>query len=143
MRLLQKLRICNKISPRRIREPTCIAAGKDSHPYHKVLVEGVPVIKENTCCWLLCKVIGSMDLGREVIFAAEITAGSDVSIGTPMTYAFYRSEMHGISPVGSPTYIPPENTFDKSSGESFVCKNGKLVLPKKDINAYLLRKMEK
>lgn len=22
---------------------------------------------------------------------------------------------------GSPTYIPPEKTFDKSSGESFVC----------------------
>ena len=27
----------------------------------------------------------------------------------------------GLSPVGSPTYIPPEKTFDKSSGESFVC----------------------
>ena len=88
---------------------------------HKVLLEGVPVIKENTCCWFLCKVVSSMDLGREVVFAAEVTAGSDVSIGTPMTYVFYRSEMHGISPVGSPTYVPPQNTFDKSSGESFVC----------------------
>ena len=65
---------------------------------HKVLIEGVPVVKENTCCWFLCKVIG-----------------------TPMTYDFYRSEMHGLSPVGSPTYVPPESTFDKSSGESFVC----------------------
>ncbi|MBQ2668189.1 MAG: flavin reductase [Clostridia bacterium] len=88
---------------------------------HKVLTEGVPVIKENTCCWFLCKVIATMDLGHEVVFAAEITAGSDVSIGTPMTYAYYRSEMHGLSPKGSPTYIPPENTFDRSSGESFVC----------------------
>ena len=43
------------------------------------------------------------------------------AIGTPMTYDFYRSEMHGLSPVGSPTYVPPESTFDKSSGESFVC----------------------
>lgn len=88
---------------------------------HKVLIEGVPVVKENTCCWFLCKVIGSLDVGQEIIFAAEIIAGSDAAIGTPMTYAYYCSEMHGLSPVGSPTYIPPQSTFDKSSGESFVC----------------------
>lgn len=88
---------------------------------HKVLTEGVPVIKENTCCWFLCKVINSMDTGNEIVFAAEIIAGSDKAVGTPMTYAFYRSEMHGLSPAGSPTYIPPESTFDTSSGESFVC----------------------
>ncbi len=88
---------------------------------HKVLVEGVPVIKENTCCWFLCSVISSMDVGQEVVFAAEIIAGSDTAIGTPMTYEHYRLKMHGSSPVGSPTYIPPEKTFDKSSGESFVC----------------------
>lgn len=88
---------------------------------HKVLIEGVPVIKENTCCWFLCSVISSMDVGQEVVFAAEIIAGSDTAIGTPMTYEHYRLKMHGSSPVGSPTYIPPEKTFDKSSGESFVC----------------------
>ena len=88
---------------------------------HKVLIEGVPVVKENTCCWFLCKVISGMDVGQEMVFAAEIIAGSDSAIGTPMTYDFYRSEMHGLSPVGSPTYVPPESTFDKSSGESFVC----------------------
>ena len=97
------------------------SADKLKNIRHKVLVEGVPVIKENTCCWFLCKVVGKMDLGQEVIFAAEIVAGSDVSIGTPMTYAYYREELHGTSPVGSPTYVPPQNTFDKSSGESFVC----------------------
>lgn len=31
---------------------------------------------------------------------------------------------------------------DYISGESFVCKNGRLTLPKKDINAYLLRKLD-
>lgn len=88
---------------------------------HKVLMEGVPVVKENTCCWFLCRVINSMDIGGEVVFAAEIIAGSDKAVGTPMTYEFYCSEMHGLSPEGSPTYIPPERTFDTSSGESFVC----------------------
>ena len=88
---------------------------------HKVLIEGVPVVKENTCCWFLCRVIQSMDMGQEIVFGAEIIAGSDTAIGTPMTYEYYREQMHGLSPVGSPTYIPPEKTFDKSSGESFVC----------------------
>ena len=96
-------------------------ADKLGNVRHKVLIEGVPVIKENTCCWFLCKVISVMDVGQEMVFAAEIIAGSDSAIGTPMTYDFYRSEMHGLSPVGSPTYVPPESTFDKSSGESFVC----------------------
>ena len=57
---------------------------------HKVLIEGVPVVKENTCCWFLCKVISGMDVGQEMVFAAEIIAGSDSAIGTPMTYDFYR-----------------------------------------------------
>ena len=65
--------------------------------------------------------LNGLDVGQEMVFAAEIIAGSDSAIGTPMTYDFYRSEMHGLSPVGSPTYVPPESTFDKSSGESFVC----------------------
>lgn len=33
---------------------------------HKVLIEGVPVVKENTCCWFLCKVISGMDVGQEM-----------------------------------------------------------------------------
>ena len=48
---------------------------------HKVLIEGVPVVKENTCCWFLCKVISGMDVGQEMVFAAEIIAGSDSAIG--------------------------------------------------------------
>lgn len=88
---------------------------------HKVLIEGVPVIKENTCCWFLCKVIDKVETGTQVLYVAEITAGSDESIGTPMTYQYYRSVLKGSSPKNSPTYLPPELTFDKSSGESFVC----------------------
>ena len=39
---------------------------------HKVLIEGVPVVKENTCCWFLCKVISGMDVGQEMVFAAAV-----------------------------------------------------------------------
>ncbi len=88
---------------------------------HKVLIEGVPVIKENTCCWFLCKVVSKAETGTEVLYVAEITAGSDEAIGTPMTYDYYIDVLKGTSPKKSPTYMPPGGTFDKSSGESFAC----------------------
>ena len=88
---------------------------------HKVLIEGVPVIKENTCCWFLCKVQEKLDLPGQVVFVAEIIAGSDEAVGTPMTYKYYVEQLGGASPKYSPTYLPPARTFDKSSGESFVC----------------------
>ena len=43
---------------------------------HKVLIEGVPVIKENTCCWFLCKVQEKLDLPGQVVFVAEIIAAA-------------------------------------------------------------------
>lgn len=88
---------------------------------HKVLLEGVPVIKEKTCCWFLCKVRESLEAGSQRLFVAEIIAGSDVAEGTPMTYQYYTEKLGGVSPKKSPTYLPPELTLDRSSGESFVC----------------------
>lgn len=88
---------------------------------HKVLIEGVPVIKENTCCWFLCQVREKVEIGNQKLFVAEIIAGSDEAVGIPMTYEYYLEKLGGVSPKHSPVYLPPELTFDKSSGESFVC----------------------
>lgn len=88
---------------------------------HKVLIEGVPVIKENTCCWFLCQVKQVMETQGQKIFVAEIIVGSDEAVGKPMTYQYYVEELGGVSPKKSPTYLPPKLTFDKSSGENFVC----------------------
>ena len=70
--------------------------GKLDNIRHKVLMEGVPVIKENTCCWFLCQVKAKLPAGGQVLFLAEIVAGSDVTGGRetagkfeaykPMTY---------------------------------------------------------
>lgn len=100
-------------------------SGKDTDKLenvrHKVLVEGVPVIKENTCCWFLCRVLDKMETKEQVVFVAEILAGSDEAVGVPMTYQYYVENLGGASPKHSPTYLPPARTFDKSSGECFVC----------------------
>ena len=66
--------------------------------------------------------IQSMDMGQEIVFGAEIIAGSDTAIGTPMTYEYYREQMHGPFAGRLRRRISRrKKTFDKSSGESFVC----------------------
>ena len=61
------------------------AADKLENIRHKVLIEGVPVVKENTCCWFLCKVKEQVETKEQVVFVAEVIAGSDEAVGTPMT----------------------------------------------------------
>ncbi len=91
------------------------------HIRHKVLIEGVPVIKENTCCWFLCELEKTVEYNNQYIFFGKIVAGSDYSIGKPMSYDFYTEVLKGTATKESPAYFPPPNTFDKSTGEAFVC----------------------
>lgn len=88
---------------------------------HKKLIEGVPVIKENTCCWFLCSVKKLVDFENQTIVLGKIEAGSDVSVGVPMTYEYYVKKLNGTVPKESPNYFKPKRTFDKSSGETFAC----------------------
>lgn len=88
---------------------------------HKVLIEGVPVIKENVCCWFLCKLDNTVDSKDQTVFIADIIAGSDYTVGKPMTYEYYREKLGGSAPMDSPIYIKPQKTFDSKSGESFIC----------------------
>ena len=88
---------------------------------HKVLAEGVPVIKENTCCWFLCEVENTMDIDEQCIIAAKIIAGSDSAVGKPMTYDYYLNVVGGSAPVDVPMYIVPDATVNGHGGEEFVC----------------------
>ena len=58
-------------------------ADKLKNVRHKVLIEGVPVIKENTCCWFLCRVKVRMEIQDQAVFVAEIIAGSDEAVACP------------------------------------------------------------
>lgn len=88
---------------------------------HKILNEGVPVIKENICCWFLCRVVNSIDTRTHTVFLAEILAGSEETKGTPMTYDYYHKVIKGSAPKNAPTYQPPKAVSDLNDGESFIC----------------------
>ena len=88
---------------------------------HRVLAEGVPVIKENICCWFLCKVVDSIETETHTVFIGEVTAGSETLRGKPMTYEFYHRVIKGRAPKNAPTYREEESAADQSGVESWVC----------------------
>ncbi len=88
---------------------------------YKVLREGVPVLRENICCWFLCKVVSSVEAHTHTVFIAEVIAGSDEYKGTPMTYSYYHHVIKGRAPANAPTFlIQKEDTF--SLAEKYTCK---------------------
>ena len=87
---------------------------------HKVLREGVPVLRENICCWFLCKVVNRVEIGTHTVFVGEIIAGSDEYKGTPMTYDYYHRVIKGRAPSNAPTFLIEKE--DKSRlAESSIC----------------------
>ncbi|HIS68153.1 MAG TPA: flavin reductase [Candidatus Gallacutalibacter stercoravium] len=98
-------------------------SGRDSDKLrnvrHKILQEGLPVLKENICCWFLCRVINSVETATHTVFLAEIVAGSDAVKGKPMTYSYYHEVVKGTAPKNAPTYLANEPVADDE--ESYVC----------------------
>lgn len=87
---------------------------------HKVLVEGVPVIKEYTSCWFLCKVVDFIDTSTHTLFIGEVIAGSEKSHGEPMSYKYYQDVIKGTSPKNAPTYHEEDSTgYDD---DSYICR---------------------
>ncbi len=99
-------------------------SGKDTDKLenvrHRVLAEGYPVLQENICCWYLCKVIGKVDVFTHTVFIGEIVAGSDRSVGKPMTYDYYHTVIKGSAPKNAPTYQAPQKEAS-SVDEAWVC----------------------
>ena len=101
------------------------ASGRDTDKLknvrHRVLSEGIPIIKENTCCWFLCKVVSTAETTTHTVFIAEVIAGSEKSVGRPMTYDYYHKVIKGRAPKNAPTYREEQQTVSEQGGESWVC----------------------
>lgn len=99
-------------------------SGRDSDKLknvsHKILREGVPVLRENVCCWFLCKVVTKAEVGTHTVFVGEIIAGSDEYTGTPMTYKYYHEVIKGRAPANAPTFLI-EKKDQSRLAESSIC----------------------
>ncbi len=70
-------------------------------------VEELPVIKDS-CGYLICDVINSVETETHTVFIAEIKDGDTLKEDIPMTYAYYQKILKGKSPKAAPTYIAPD-----------------------------------
>lgn len=71
-------------------------------PYRRV--DNLPVL-EDSCGYILCKVIGRMESPTHTVFLGEVTDGDVIGTDTaPMTYAFYHRELKGKTSANAPTF---------------------------------------
>ena len=87
---------------------------------HRILAEGVPVVKENICCWFLCRVVDIVETRTHTVFLAEVLAGSESIKGKPMTYDFYHRVIKGRAPKNAPTY-QEQQPKKENDAESWIC----------------------
>lgn len=80
---------------------------------------GYPVIDDNICSWLLCRVDSEIDCGTHTIFIGEMTDGERMTSLAPMTYAYYHKVKGGVTAKNAPTYIETEPEPEKEP--PYVC----------------------
>ncbi len=75
---------------------------------HKIGQNGCPILTEHVVAAMEVKVLQEIDVGSHTLFIGEVTSTEILSEGVPMSYKYYRENIKGMTPVDSPTYIPPE-----------------------------------
>lgn len=69
------------------------------------LIDNIPVIKENTCGYILAEYIDSVDCNTHDVIIAKVITTKKVNNNIPMTYAYYHENLKGLSPKNAPTYV--------------------------------------
>ena len=81
-------------------------------------ISEIPVL-ENTCGYMVCKVIDTMETSTHTIFLGEVIEADDYSTENAMTYKYYHENLKGSSPKNAPTYEEPSiSQVDKDSKKS-------------------------
>lgn len=66
-------------------------------------IEDIPIL-EDTCGYIVCKVIDIMEAATHTVFLGEVIETGDYSNENPMTYKYYHEILKGTSPKNAPTY---------------------------------------
>ncbi len=81
-------------------------------------ISEIPVL-ENTCGYMVCKVIDTMETSTHTIFLGEVIEADDYSTENAMTYKYYHENLKGSSPKNAPTYEETSiSQVDKNSKKS-------------------------
>lgn len=88
---------------------------KLKHVKYDITEDGLPIVHEDTCCYIECQVKDSLDIGRYTLFVAKVIDGSDKVNGIPMTYQFYNDVLKGVVPENSPIY------YEDQKSKGYIC----------------------
>ena len=75
---------------------------------------GLPIVNDS-CGYIVCRVIDQMETSTHTVFLGEVVDGDVNSADPAMTYAYYHKVVKGKSPKNAPTYLPEE---DEPSGRA-------------------------
>lgn len=86
------------------------------------IIENIPIIKENTCGYIIAEYQDSIDCNtHDIIIAKVINTKKELDI-EPMTYNYYHKELKGTSPKNAPTHIEEsENITNFSKYKCNIC----------------------
>ncbi len=73
--------------------------------WKKVGEAGLPVLNDQSCSWILCRVIKEIDVLTHTIFIGEIVDMDRFDRKPPMTYAYYHQVKKGKTAKNAPTYL--------------------------------------
>jgi len=90
--------------------PWGFKSGKEINKFtdckYKLGKTGCPIMLDNAIAWIECKVIESIDTGTHILFIGDVVDAELLEPDThPLTYAYYRSVIKGISPANAPTHV--------------------------------------
>lgn len=80
--------------------------------------DGLPLVEENCCGYLLCDVLSFEDRGTHMVIFASLTNTLKGVSALPMTYAYYHRVVKGKAPKNAPTY---QAEAAPEAGISYVC----------------------
>lgn len=98
--------------------PWGFKSGRDVNKFdvirYKTGKTGAPIVLDKCIAWYECEVEQHFEIGTHVIFIGKVI---DLDIiddqKLPLTYAYYREVIKGVSPKNSPTYLEEEHKPDE------------------------------
>jgi len=69
------------------------------------IVDGIPVVEENICGYLILEVIEMIDCGTHDVFLSRVVDTKKEDSLDAMTYKYYHEKLKGTSPPSAPTYV--------------------------------------
>jgi len=103
--------------------PWGFKSGRDVDKFENVNyrtgITGAPIVLDKVIAWFECEVEETHEIGTHVIFIGRVIDAEIVADGPqPITYAYYHSQIKGVSPANSPTYLDKEKLVEIESEES-------------------------